>query len=427
MAEFFIEVLRYLVAPSLILALLAGVSYYYGKRWSYIISAVFVVSGLISAVAIYAGKSLYPKKLLRVLTRVNRQLLALSLFFLLGAWLLFLLSSVLRKREKLKSGFGQGAILFLSLAFASSISTTLPFVLLKTNDFIAFGETSFGTASLFRFSGFSFGFIVLFLLALSLFQNYRRLSEEQFMFYGMLLLTAVTADYFFKGISALARLHILKSSNDFVFKIMIFDDRNLIPLLVVYLILILLTAARVYSKHRKLTGEFATPAARRKRRWWLRNCRRWAMLASSLIIVIYLSLTFLHSFINRPVELTPPQEYQENDQQIIIPLEDVNDGHLHRFSYNFEGHDIRFIVVKKPQGNAYGLGLDACDICGVAGYYERNNDVICKRCDVVMNKATIGFRGGCNPVPFNYEIIDGKIVIDKSVLEAEKNRFPIKD
>ena len=51
---------------------------------------------------------------------------------------------------------------------------------------------------------------------------------------------------------------------------------------------------------------------------------------------------------------------------------------------------MRFLVVKKPAGNAYGLGLDACEICGIAGYYERGDeDVVCRRCDVVYlyNKA----------------------------------------
>lgn len=42
----------------------------------------------------------------------------------------------------------------------------------------------------------------------------------------------------------------------------------------------------------------------------------------------------------------------------------------------------------------------------LVGYYERNDDVVCKRCDVVMNKSTIGFKGGCNPVPFEYEIVN---------------------
>ena len=94
-------------------------------------------------------------------------------------------------------------------------------------------------------------------------------------------------------------------------------------------------------------------------------------------------------------------------------------------SYKKDGHDIRFIVVKKPNSTSYGVGLDACQICGVAGYFERKNDIVCKRCDVVMNKATIGFKGGCNPIPFEYKIENSKIIIDKSVLDKEKERFPI--
>ena len=113
---------------------------------------------------------------------------------------------------------------------------------------------------------------------------------------------------------------------------------------------------------------------------------------------------------------------------IVIPLTDVEDGHLHRFSYIATGgNNVRFIIVKKPKGGSYGVGLDACDICGLAGYYERNDEVVCKRCDVVMNKSTIGFKGGCNPVPFEYEIKDKKIYIDKATLEKEKDRFPVGD
>lgn len=49
--------------------------------------------------------------------------------------------------------------------------------------------------------------------------------------------------------------------------------------------------------------------------------------------------------------------------------------------YKKDGHDIRFIVVKKPNSTVYGVGLDACQICGVAGYYaKRKNDIVCKRC-----------------------------------------------
>ena len=83
---------------------------------------------------------------------------------------------------------------------------------------------------------------------------------------------------------------------------------------------------------------------------------------------------------------------------------------------------MRFIAIKKSEG-AYGIGLDACDICGPSGYFERNGDVICKLCDVVMNKATIGFPGGCNPVPLPYILHDGKIKIKVEDLEKESYRF----
>jgi uncharacterized membrane protein len=40
-----------------------------------------------------------------------------------------------------------------------------------------------------------------------------------------------------------------------------------------------------------------------------------------------------------------------------------------------------------------------------------------------MNKATIGFAGGCNPVPLPFTIKDGHVIIDIESLEAEESRF----
>ena len=57
-------------------------------------------------------------------------------------------------------------------------------------------------------------------------------------------------------------------------------------------------------------------------------------------------------------------------------------------------------------------------------YYERGEEeVVCRRCDVVMNKNTIGFHGGCNPIPFPYEIRESKIFIDVRDLERHEKRF----
>ena len=40
-----------------------------------------------------------------------------------------------------------------------------------------------------------------------------------------------------------------------------------------------------------------------------------------------------------------------------------------------------------------------------------------------MNKNTIGFHGGCNPIPFPYEIRESNIFINVKDLEANEKRF----
>ena len=102
----------------------------------------------------------------------------------------------------------------------------------------------------------------------------------------------------------------------------------------------------------------------------------------------------------------------------------MNDGHLHRFEYTTEKNvTIRWIVVKKPNAATYGVGFDACEVCGNAGYYERGSQVVCKRCDVVMNINTIGFKGGCNPIPLAYEVGDGNLVFKLEDLLAGEKEF----
>ena len=108
---------------------------------------------------------------------------------------------------------------------------------------------------------------------------------------------------------------------------------------------------------------------------------------------------------------------------VDLPLGDVNDGHLHRFVYQASGgQQVRFIVILKG-GNSYGVGLDACEICGPTGYYERDNQVVCRLCDVVMNKATIGTKGGCNPIPLEHQVTEGNLRIPVEALEAAKKIF----
>ena len=81
------------------------------------------------------------------------------------------------------------------------------------------------------------------------------------------------------------------------------------------------------------------------------------------------------------------------------------------------------LIIIKKNGSAYGIGLDACANCGDAGYYEKDGKIICKRCGVAINLATIGFSGGCNPIPFEYTAADGAITIQTSTLDALSSNF----
>jgi uncharacterized membrane protein len=177
----------------------------------------------------------------------------------------------------------------------------------------------------------------------------------------------------------------------------------------------------IYTKKTPLAGD--NPAQVRKSRADARRRVRSCTGLMAGLLIALLSVTIGPSFADRKVELSPAEELPAVGGEIVIPFEKVNDGNLYRFVYKAsDGTDVRYIVIKKS-GAAYGVGLDACDVCGPTGYYQRKDQVICMLCDVVMNISTIGFPGGCNPVPLKYRSSDGGLVIAAQDLENEKRRF----
>ena len=126
---------------------------------------------------------------------------------------------------------------------------------------------------------------------------------------------------------------------------------------------------------------------------------------------------------SQEIELSPPESFSVVDDQVSVNLADISDGHLHRFEYTTSGGvKVRFIVIQKS-GSSFGVGLDACEICGPSGYYEKDGKVICKLCEVAMNIATIGFKGGCNPIPIDYKVSNGTLTVPISALEASASIF----
>ena len=171
---------------------------------------------------------------------------------------------------------------------------------------------------------------------------------------------------------------------------------------------------------------YDNPAQHRKLK--ARN-RHWRRVAAGVLVCVALCtviMTVVKTNDTKQVELSAPEAYTVDQEAgvILVPMEAVSDGHLHRFEYKTEKNiNVRWIVVKKPGSASFGVGLDACEVCGNAGYFERSGQIICKRCDVVMNINTIGFKGGCNPIPLAYEVKDGNLVFKLSDIIAGEKEF----
>ena len=190
--------------------------------------------------------------------------------------------------------------------------------------------------------------------------------------------------------------------------------------------IVLLLAIVLFRQGTVIREPYDNPAQLRKLK--ARN-RHWRRVAAGVLVCVALCtlmMTVVKTSDTKQVELSAPEAYTVDQEAgvILVPMENVSDGHLHRFEYKTEKNiNVRWIVVKKPNSAAFGVGLDACEVCGNAGYFERNGQIVCKRCDVVMNINTIGFKGGCNPIPMPYEVKDGNLVFKLSDIIAGEKEF----
>lgn len=384
----------------------------YRKKYTVILAVLGILAG-----AVVFGVRLHdPRGMNVLLIRFNRQLVVC----IAGMSLLSLLSVMFRKIN----GLVISVMVFLSLMYL------VPPVLQYTREFVYFGESGISTNSMLRALGFTLGIVMSLLLILGAYEVHKSLrSERDGRRFLCVSLVIFACEYGAAAVAALQRLRVLKTGDSFlgvsVFDVMIWRDAYPNAFLFGQLTLALVMLVYVIMTHRKPEGTFPNKALLRKEKARLRDCRRWSWSLGVFGILAVFIVVVLHYYDTKPPAEVQPEPYEIQDGIISIALDQVSDGHLHKFSYVTPNkYDVRFLVVKKPAGTAYGVGLDACDICGPAGYYERGDDeVVCRRCDVVMNKNTIGFKGGCNPVPFEYEIRSGKIYIDVKELEKHEMRF----
>ncbi|MBK8463123.1 MAG: DUF2318 domain-containing protein [Nigerium sp.] len=174
---------------------------------------------------------------------------------------------------------------------------------------------------------------------------------------------------------------------------------------------------------RRTLGEPANAAEARLVRAAVRSRRRFLAASAASLGLVAVTLTVGRRVADAVVELSGPEPFEQDDERVWVRLAVLDDGHLHRFEYMTDGGTrVRFFAIRKAPG-AFVAVLDACEICGPSGYFERDAMVICKMCGVAMNIATIGFPGGCNPIPIDHEVAGGRLSVTRSTLDARAAIF----
>ncbi|MGP1454833.1 MAG: Fe-S-containing protein [Treponema sp.] len=341
----------------------------------------------------------------------------LSLLFLLI--LLFIKPHNESKKAKLHGAFFSGAVFLYA---ASTLFYYLPVIITLSTTLVYYGESAISTIVLFRLIGYVLGLVCIVCTSLAIYKTLIKLSDMELhvtvvgtlCMFGITQVTVILQRWYSLGI-------IPRNDIIFAFIAAVVNNGNYFTFAII--VFIMLAPVILWKKNRIITEVYHNNAELRKLKARKRNARRWAQFSLTLLVTAVFSLSFLRHYVDREIPLSAPEDYVIADSMAMIPIADLQDDKLHRYAYTSEqGIEVRFIAIKKSEGS-YGIGLDACDICGPTGYFERNGEVVCKLCDVVMNKGTIGFPGGCNPVPVPYIIHDEKIKIKTADLEAEAHRF----
>jgi FTR1 family protein len=159
---------------------------------------------------------------------------------------------------------------------------------------------------------------------------------------------------------------------------------------------------------------------RRRLEWERRKQRRWAFASAFTCTAVILILAAEFAY-TRVTATTEARSVESENGAVRIPLSEISDANLHIYTVDDSGTSLRFLVIRKPNGS-WGTALDACLICGTAGYRQDGSNVVCRNCASAIYIPTIGEAGGCNPVGVPSRMENGALVIDVAPLAEARSR-----
>lgn len=343
---------------------------------------------------------------------------------------------LMRKPEKSKMRTASSWVISICFALltVAALYSSLPNVLVYPFQFDTGGNGIISSEFFLRLGGYLLGIIICLLSSIGVYKLYMCAAMKKIKAVPFATMCIALVLY---GVFSFGRLMAVLTTRKIIDSVELFSfsaqSNNLAHWYTYGLfILSLVTAAAFIIGSFTKKEPFSTKAQHRKQRALWRSGRRYsAVLTACFIAGILCSTLFVE--MNKVVIREAPVEdpviikgSAGEDKELQVPIDMVSDGHLHRFGYKTEeGNQVRFIVVLKQENTSnYGVGLDACEICGEAGYYENNGgQIVCKKCNVIMNRTTIGMKGGCNPIIIDYDMDENAITVPVSEMVKNQNVF----
>ena len=276
------------------------------------------------------------------------------------------------------------------------------------------------SSELLSFIGTSLGVIVAVAFGVMFVKGSVKINLQKFFKVTTAILFFVAAQLLVSGLHELSENGILPSSRQemaIIGPIVRNDLFFFITILVLAALMVLFE-----MKSRQPVDLPASGAARRKALWTARRERLWmaSVYVCSFIFIVMVTAGFIYE--KSASALSPATAVTFVNGQVVVPLNQVYDGDLHRYEAKVGEVEVRFWIYQKPDGKIATL-FDACEICGPVGFYKGRNGIVCKNCAAPINPQSVGMPGGCNPVPLKAEVTSDAVIISEAEVAVGTHYF----
>jgi high-affinity iron transporter len=279
---------------------------------------------------------------------------------------------------------------------------------------------SLNSTELLSFMGTFLGVVAAVVFGVMFVKGSVRINLQKFFRVTTVILFFVAAQLVISGLHELSENGVLPSSKTEMAIIGPIVRNDLFFFITILALAALMVLFEV--KRREAEPLSVSAAERRKAVWSARRERLWmaSVYASSFVFIVLVTAEFIYT--KSVSALSPATEVTFVNGQVSIPLTQVMDGDLHRFSAQESGTPVRFWLYQKPDGKIATV-LDACEICGAVGFYKGPNGVVCKNCAAPINPQSVGTPGGCNPVPLKAQVTSDAVIIQEADIAAKSHMF----